>query len=414
MQLDDITKHSALNIGTLGHIDHGKTSLTRAITNTWTDRHSESIKRNMTIKLGYADAIIRKCEKCEGASAYTTLAKCTGCEGTPKPVMRISMLDAPGHETLMATAIAGSSVIDAILFVIAANEPAPMPQTREHLMIINILGIKNVIIVQTKIDIVGREAALVHEAQIRKFIKGSIIENAPIIPVMPNLGVNVDVVLEMIAEMQLPKRDLESDPIMYVVRSFDVNKPGADATKLSGGVIGCAVVKGRFKAGEEIEIRPGMRLGGKSKKETYEPIITIIKSMTNGTEQIDDAIPGGLIGISTEVDPTFTKTDGLVGNMVGHTGKLPAVINEFTMKYIKLKRDDIPEQHMQENEPLIMGMGTATVLGYVKKSKKDNLTIELKHPISAEKGTKVAVMRNIGHRWRLTGYGQLGSQQGSK
>ncbi len=124
MQLDDITKHSALNIGTLGHIDHGKTSLTRAITNTCTDRHSESIKRNMTIKLGYADAIIRKCEKCEGASAYTTQDKCAGCGGTPEPLMRISMLDAPGHETLMATAIAGSSVIDAILFVIAANEPA--------------------------------------------------------------------------------------------------------------------------------------------------------------------------------------------------------------------------------------------------------------------------------------------------
>ncbi len=100
-----------------------------------------------------------------------------------------------------------------------------MQQTREHLMIINILGIKNVIIVQTKIDIVGKEAALAHEKQIREFVKGSTIENAPIIPVMPNLGINVDVVLEMIANMQRPKRDLESDPIMYVVRSFDVNKP---------------------------------------------------------------------------------------------------------------------------------------------------------------------------------------------
>ncbi|MGD0729584.1 MAG: GTP-binding protein, partial [Candidatus Micrarchaeaceae archaeon] len=64
----DSVKHSVLNIGTLGHIDHGKTSLTRAITNVFTDRHSESIKRNMTIKLGYADAVIKKCEECEGAS----------------------------------------------------------------------------------------------------------------------------------------------------------------------------------------------------------------------------------------------------------------------------------------------------------------------------------------------------------
>jgi translation initiation factor 2 subunit 3 len=407
-QLDnDITKHSALNIGTLGHIDHGKTSLTRAITHTWTDKHSESIKRNMTIKLGYADAIISKCDKCEGASAYTTSGKCTDCDEVPKPVMRISMLDAPGHETLMATAIAGSSVIDAILFVIAANEPAPMPQTREHLMIINILGIKNVIIVQTKIDIVGKEAALAHERQIRNFIKGSPIENAPIVPVMPNLGINVDVILEMIAKMPLPKRDTESDPLMYVVRSFDVNKPGADPTKLHGGVIGGAVVKGRFRLGQQIEIRPGLKISSKSKREAYEPIITVIKRMSNGSESIDEAIPGGLIGLSTEIDPTFTKTDGLVGNIVGSIGKLPPVIGEFNMKYHKIKRDDIPEQHMQENEPLILGMGTTTVLGYVKKFKKDLLSIELKHPISVERSVKIAVMRNLAHRWRLTGYGQL-------
>jgi translation initiation factor 2 subunit 3 len=402
--------HSALNIGTLGHIDHGKTSLTRAITQVWTDRHSESIKRNMTIKLGYADVIIKKCDKCEGASAYTTGDKCPdGCAGEPKPLMRISLLDAPGHETLMATAIAGSSVIDAILFVIAANEPVPMAQTKEHLMIINILGITNVIIAQTKIDIVGKEKALEHEKKIRAFIKGSIIENAPIIPVMPNLGVNVDAILEHIATMKLPVRDLESDPVMYIVRSFDVNKPGIEAEKLLGGVLGCAIIKGRVKVGATIEIRPGIKMSGKSKRETYDPIITVIKEMSNGSEKLTEAIPGGLIGISTEIDPTFTKADGLVGNMAGIEGKMPPVMSNLTMKYHKLKRDDIPEQHLTDNEPLILGIGTTTVLGYIKKVKKDNIEVELKHPISAEKGVKIAVMRNLGHRWRLTGYGQLSS-----
>ncbi len=396
-----------LNVGTLGHIDHGKTSLTRAITHVWTDRHSESIKRNMTIKLGYADAIIKKCEKCEGAGAYTTSDRCADCEGEPKPLMRISLLDAPGHETLMATAIAGSSVIDAILFVIAANEPCPMPQTKEHLMIINILGIKNVIIAQTKIDIVGKEKATLHEKQIRNFIKGSAIEGAPIIPVMPNLGVNVDVILEHIARMKAPARDLSSDPLMYVVRSFDVNKPGLDADKLSGGVLGCAVIRGTLKSGSEIEIRPGIKMAAKSKRESYESIITVVKEMSNGDEKLAEAIPGGLIGISTEIDPTFTKADGLVGNVAGLVGKLPQVISSLTIKYHKLKRDDIPEQHLAENEPLILGMGTTTVLGYIKKVKKDNLEIELKHPISVDRSVKIAVMRNLAHRWRLTGYAQL-------
>ena len=403
------TKHSVLNIGTLGHIDHGKTSLTRAITNTWTDRHSESIKRNMTIKLGYADAIIKKCAGCTGASAYTTGDSCTECTGKPEPLMRISILDAPGHETLMATAIAGSSVIDAILFVIAANEPCPMQQTKEHLMIINILGNKNVIIVQTKVDIVGPEAALAHQRQIKNFIKGSIIEEAPIIPVMPNLGINVDVILERIANMKLPARDTESDPVMYVVRSFDVNKPGIDADKILGGVLGCAVIKGRIKSGTQVEIRPGINTSGKSKRETYEPITTIIGEMSNGSEKMSEATPGGLVGISTEIDPTFTKADGLVGNVVGAPGKLPPVTSKMTMRYHRLKRDDIPQQHLTNSEPLILGMGTTTVLGYVKKVKRDDVEVELKHPICAEKGVKIAVMRNIAHRWRLTGYGQMNS-----
>jgi translation initiation factor 2 subunit 3 len=396
-----------LNVGTLGHIDHGKTSLTRAITNVWTDRHSESIKRNMTIKLGYADVIIRRCPKQTGAESYTIKEKCDDGTAT-EPVTRISLIDAPGHETLMATAIAGSSIIDGILFVIAANENCPMPQTREHLMIINVLGIKNVIIVQSKVDIVGKEGALKNYKQIKEFIKGSSIENAPIVPVMTNRGINVDVILEMLANMKKPDRDTTSPPLMYVVRSFDVNKPGSDATKIVGGVLGGAIIKGRFKVGDEIEIRPGMKSPGKSgKRETYTPIVTVIDKMSNGTEDISDAIPGGLIGISTEIDPTFTKADGLVGDVVGRAGKLPEATGEFTFKYFKLNRPDIPEQALKENEPLVLGIGTATAIGYIKKVKRDNVEVELKRPVVAEKNAKMAVMRNMGQRWRLTGYGVI-------
>jgi translation initiation factor 2 subunit 3 len=396
-----------LNIGTLGHIDHGKTSLTRALTNVWTDRHSESIKRNMTIKLGYADVIIRKCPNRKGAEAYTTSEKCD--DGTKtEAVTRISLIDAPGHETLMATAIAGSSVIDGILFVIAANEPCPMPQTREHLMIINVLGIKNVIIIQSKIDIAGKEGAQKNYNQIKAFIKGSSIEDAPIVPVMTNRGINIDVVLEMLANIKRPDRDTTSAPMMYIVRSFDVNKPGTDATKIVGGVLGGAIIRGKFKVGDEIEIRPGMKTPGKTgKRETYVPIITVIDKMSNGSDEISEAIPGGLIGLSTEIDPTFTKADGLVGDVVGKAGKLPEALSDFTFKYVKLNRPDIPEQALKENEPLVLGIGTATAIGYIKKVKKDNVEVELKRPVIAERNAKMAVMRNMGQRWRLTGYGVI-------
>ncbi len=397
-------KQSMINIGTLGHIDHGKTSLVKAITNIWTDRHSESIKRNMTIKLGYADAIIKKCEKCEGAEAYTIGDKCEHCEGVPKPVVRISILDAPGHETLMATAIAGANIINAILFVIAANEPCPMQQTREHLMIINLLGIKNVIVVQTKVDIVGREAAIAHYKQIREFLKGSIIENAQIVPVMTNRNINIDELLKLISEIPLPKHDLSAEPLMYIARSFDINKPGTKPGSISGGVIGGTIVKGMFRKGDRIEIRPGINMSHSSKKETYKPIVTVITDISSGTSEIDEAVPGGLIGISTELDPSYTKADGLVGNVVGHVGRLPESVLNLGLKYYSMNRKDIDEKGFSENEPVILSVGTLTVVGYISSSKKNVLKVELKHPVCAEPGSKIAVMRNVSQRWKLTGY----------
>jgi translation initiation factor 2 subunit 3 len=281
-----------------------------------------------------------------------------------------------------------------------------MQQTKEHLMIINILGIKNVIIVQTKVDIVGKEAAITHQKQIREFIKGSVIEDAPIVPVMPNMGINLDIIFKMIVEMQRPERDNAADPLMYIVRSFDINKPGVDLKTIKGGVAGGSLIRGTLKVGDRIEISPGIKVT-KSKKEVYAPIVTVVKSLSNGTDPIDVATPGGLVGISTEIDPAFAKADGLVGNIVGHVGKTPKATTTITVKYHKLERDDIPSQHIADNETMILGIGTATVLGYIKRAKKDTVEFELKRPVCIDRDMKIAVMRNIAKRWKLTGYGTL-------
>ncbi|MHB1830035.1 MAG: translation initiation factor IF-2 subunit gamma [Candidatus Micrarchaeaceae archaeon] len=399
-------KQSEFNIGTLGHVDHGKTTLTSAITHMWTDTHSESVKRSMTIKLGYADATISRCEGKEGSS-YTTASVCAdGSEAVP--VRKISLLDSPGHETLMATAIAGSSIIDAVLFVISSAEPCPMPQTKEHLMIINALGIDKIIVVQTKIDVVGREKAKASYNQIRQFLKGSRIENAPIIPVMANKNVNVDAVLEEIMKLKIPERDIKSDPIMYVARSFDVNKPGTGISGLRGGVIGGSIIRGRFRIGDEIEIKPGMNTAkDKQKKENYESIYTKVESLSAGSEKLDEAKAGGLVAIGTEIDPALTKSDGLVGQVVGLAGKLPEALQSAEMTYISLNRSDIPKQAFKDGEPILLGIGTGTVIGYVKKARKDRLQVEFKHSVCIDKYAKISVLRNFTQRWRLSGYGVL-------
>ena len=401
-------KQSEFNIGTLGHVDHGKTTLTKAITGVWTDRHSESIKRSMTIKLGYEDALIKKCPDCEGPGAYTVGDKCEDSTKKPEPFRRISLLDSPGHETLMATAIAGSNIIDAVMFVISATEPCPMPQTREHLMLISTLGIKKAIVVQTKIDIVGKEKAKIHYEQIQKFLKGSSIENAPIIPVMANKNINVDAVLEQIAKIEVPKHDTSSDPMMYIVRSFDVNKPGSPVKDLVGGVFGGSIFRGKFKVGDEIEIRPGMNVTReKEKKASYEPIITTVESLSSGKGNLDEAVAGGLIAVGTNMDPTFTKTDYLVGSLVGHVGKLPPTVNSLTLKYTLLNRDDIPHSAFKDNEPVILGIGTATIVGYIKVAKKSSIEVELKRPICADPKSKISILRNFAQRWRLSGFGTI-------
>lgn len=405
--MSEVLKQSQLNIGTLGHVDHGKTTLTYAITHVWTDVHSESIKRSMTIKLGYSDATIRKCGDKDIPEAYTVEQKCKdGSES--KPVRRLSMLDAPGHETLMATAIAGSNIIDAALFVIAASEPVPMPQTKEHLMLINSLGIKNAIIVQTKIDIVGKEKAMKSYEQIKGFIKGSSIENAKIIPVMPNRNVNVDVVLEELANLPVPERDTSSDPAMYIARSFDINRPGTKMKDVRGGVIGGSIIKGKFKVGDEIEIRPGAIISkDKQKKEAYEPIITKVESLSADKDRLEEAIAGGLIAIGTDIDPAMTKADTLVGQMVGKVGKLPPVTYSLDMRYDSLNRDDLPKQAFKPNEPLLLGIGTGTNVGYVKTAKKNLLSIELRHAACIDRSAKISVLRNFSQRWRLAGYGTM-------
>ncbi|MEM4617886.1 MAG: GTP-binding protein, partial [Ignisphaera sp.] len=119
-----------LSIGIVGHVDHGKTTLVQALTGQWTARHSEELKRSMTIKLGYADGYLVRCKNVEDHQAYRTNLLCPN--GSEAEIIKsVSYVDAPGHEIFMATMLSGASLMDAAILVIAANEPCPQPQTRE-------------------------------------------------------------------------------------------------------------------------------------------------------------------------------------------------------------------------------------------------------------------------------------------
>ncbi len=397
-----------ISIGLVGHVDHGKTTLVKALSGKWTDTHSEEIKRGITIRLGYADAVFYKCEKC---NKYGVKEKCD-CGGKGVGLRKISLVDAPGHESLMATMLSGATIIDGALLLIAANETCPQPQTREHLMALEISGIKNVVIIQNKIDLISEEDALKNYKEIKKFVKGTSYEKAPIIPISAQQNANIDILVEIIEKnLKTPKRNPKAEPIMFIARSFDINRPGIDYSKLVGGVLGGALKQGILKVGQDIEIKPGFGIEDKGKKE-YKEISTKIVGLKSGSSDVKEIGPGGTIGVLTSLDPAIVKSDSLAGNVVGLHGKLPPVWYEFNLETHLLERvvgvkEDLSVDPIKINEILMLNVNSAATVGVVIELKKDLIKCKLKLPVCAETGSKVTISRRIGNRFRLIGYGVI-------
>ncbi len=400
-----------VNIGTIGHVDHGKTTLVQALTGTWASRHSEELKRGITIKLGYADMPIYKCPKCE-APNYTIKPFCDKCNSETEFVRGISFVDAPGHEALMATMLSGAAIMDGAILVIAADEPCPQPQTREHLAAAEVSGIKNIIVVQNKIDIVDQKRALKSYEEIKAFVKGTIAENAPIIPISAQRGINIDVLLEAMQEIiPTPHRDETKPPLMFIVRSFDINKPGTNIEALGGGIIGGTIAQGKFIVGEEIEIRPGIAIEREGKT-AYHPLISEIVSLNAGGQNVPEATSGGLVGVGTQLDPSYSKADGLTGSIAGKTGMLPPTLTELTLETHTLERvvgtkEQLKVEKFNPDEQLLLHVGAAVNVGKVIGIKQNTIKVKLTRPICALPDSRVAISRKITARWRLIGYGLI-------
>ena len=401
-----------VNIGMVGHVDHGKTTLTRALSGVWTDTHSEERKRGISIKLGYADTAFYKTKDGE---YYPTGKRPDGKKDVDKELLRVvSFVDAPGHETLMAVMISGSSIMDGALLLISATEKCPQPQTREHLAALQIAGIENIVIVQNKIDIVTKERAIESHNEIKEFVKGTIAEDAPVIPISAHHDVNLDILIQAIEDIiPTPDHEKQKEALMYVARSFDINRPGSRPNKLRGGIIGGSVVKGQFSVGDDILIAPGRRIQEGSKTR-WEPIKTVIESVQGGGLDLETIHAGGLCGVATPMDPNVTKADDLSGQVMARQGELPPIWEEFNLdldllEHMVASGDDAPEKvrPLQPNEMLMINSATATSVGQVTAIKGKKCTLRLRLPICALEGSRITLSRRIGTRWRLIGHGTI-------
>jgi len=393
----DLENLPSINVGIVGHIDHGKTTLLYKLTGKWTDTHSEELKRGITIKLGYADCIIR-----DDDGNFNVK------EG--KPVRYVSFIDAPGHEMLMATMLSGAAIIDAAILVIAANEGIK-PQTREHLMALQARGLANIIIVQNKIDLVSREDAIKSYNEIKAFTKGTVAENSPIIPCSAQQEVNIDKILESIYNVEIPKRDLEEPPFFVVARSFDINKPGSKIENLKGGVLGGALKCGVLKEGDEIEIKPGLNIK-KENQIIYQPVKTKVLSLYKGSQRIKEARPGSSMAIETTLDPNLTKADNLSGCVIGLAGQLPEIIYKARLKYhlfdeIFGSQGSIKVENIRSPELLLLSVNTSITVGQVTRAHNNEADVVLRIPMVPYKTDKIGIARNLEGHWRLIGWGEL-------
>ena len=400
-----------VNIGTAGHVDHGKTTLIQALTGSWTSVHSQELKRGITIRVGYSDAAFYKCKNCEEPLGYSTTPKCNNCGGESELSRVVSFVDSPGHESLMANMLSGSALMDGALLLVAANEKVPKPQTKEHLLALQTLGIQQIVVVQNKVDLLSYKEALANYQDITKFVKGTHAAKAPIIPISAQSGLNVDALIGSIeSSIKTPDRDEKQDTVMHVLRSFDVNKPGTKLKNIKGGVIGGSLTQGIFNVGDEIEIKPGIL---NEKKKTYEPLVTEITSLGTAAGIVDSVKPGGLVAIGTKLDPSMTRSDSFIGSVIGKPGTLPENSTKLQLDVTLFDSavgttEDIKVQPIQTGELLRVNIGTAPLLGKVTKVKSKKAEIELRRPACIFDGGNVALSRRIDERWRLIGAGIVG------
>lgn len=448
-----ISRQATINVGTIGHVAHGKSTVVKAISGVQTVRFKNELERNITIKLGYANAKIYKGDpilpsaKEEGTDdaeekevegigpdgqkgGFYTSRGSSHPDSFVDPVTNIqyrlrrhvSFVDCPGHDILMATMLNGAAVMDAALLLVAGNETCPQPQTSEHLAAVEIMRLENIIILQNKVDLVKPDAATAQHEQIRKFVAGTVADSAPVIPISAVLKHNIDVVCEfMCHRIPVPIRDFTSVCRLIVIRSFDVNKPGQDVLDLRGGVAGGSILQGILRVGDEIEVRPGIvskNTGGDDGRGMKcSPIFSRISSLHAENNDLQFAVPGGLIGVGTRIDPTLTRADRLVGQVLGLRGQLPDVFAEIEISYYLLRRllgvktsdggKQAKVQKLTKSEILMVNIGSTATGGKVLAVKGDLAKISLTQPVCTTEGEKIALSRRVDKHWRLIGWGQI-------
>lgn len=413
-----------INVGVIGHVANGKSSIVKCLTSKDTQQFAKEKGENKTIKLGYANAKIWECLKCPPPISFSSSdsslmsKRCLKCNELLKLVNHISFVDCPGHDDLTSIMLNGSSVMDYnILLEASNNTTVPAPQTEKHVIATNAAKIPTCMVIMNKVDLSKkentREKIKIMENYISKLTNSDKLP--PIIPVSATLGVNIDIICQQLSMLKVPSvRSSISQFKMIVIRSFDINKPGVDVTKLNGGVIGGTIKSGTLKVGDKINIYPGMvktiqneekKINGADFK--YKPITGEVLSIKSDMNNLDYAIPGGLLGIQLTIDPAFSKSDHLTGSLVikkndiDETKSKTFSVSVYDKIIVEINKFMINEtlvaKMMKEKPNLMINFNSNNIGCKIHKYKKSNknLHLFLNQPIAIESQDRLATIMNI-------------------
>jgi selenocysteine-specific elongation factor len=308
-------------IGTAGHVDHGKTVLTKRLTGVDTDRLKEEKKRGISIELGFAPLTL------------------------PSGI-KVGLVDVPGHERFIKNMLAGIAGIDLVLLVIAADEGV-MPQTREHLDIINLLEVKKGIVVVTKTDLVDAEWLELVKGEIEEVLKGTVLEHAPVVPVSALTGQGIPQLLEVIDRMALetPPKLITGKMRIPIDRVFTITGFGT--------VITGTLWSGRLKAGETVEILP-------------RELTARVRNIQVHGEKVSEATAGQRVAVNlagVETEEVFR------GDVLAEPGLLTAS-HRIDVKLTLLKHINIA---LEQRVRVRIHHGTREVLGRVNLLDREEL-----------------------------------------
>ena len=386
-----------ITIDIVGNFADGKTTLVKSLTSESTLRHSEEKKRGITIRLGYAHFLIYKCGSCGSFSRYE---KCEVCGSKSDLYYRVSIIDSPGHKTLMTIMLSGATLVDGAVLVIAANQKCPQPQTHEHIEALRIIGVTDIVVAQTKIDVVGKERAKESYNEIKDFLSKNGYDNAKIIPVFAAHNINVTSLIQEIGNFDV-KRDESGKTEMVAVRSFDINKPGTDIKDLKGGVIGGGLNSGKISVGDNIMIYPGMFV-----KNNWKPLKSKVMSIQSEFGSEKSVSRGLMIGLETDLDPSIARRDSLSGSLIVTGDNVPVFKSRLSVDYIPIAgKFDKP---IQKGETVLLNVLASKVLGTVVSNLQNKVILNLGNSyLPYFLSDKAIISRKINNVWTLAGSGKI-------